>query len=381
MPYLIRSACAALAFDNRRAFLRLQQVLQLRHELLHVFEVQVNRGEAHVGYFVVLAQAVHDQLADFAGFALAVSGVNDEALGVVDNLLQLANRDRALFAGSHQAVQHFLPIETLAPAVFLDHHVRDLVNPLVGGEALPALQTLPPPADGLRFLALARIHHLVVQKPAKRAFHRCCTNCNRANISWIYAVVGLLIQKFITTENAEDGGKKDCIGQARADPFRICERTRSATAVRVGSRLSADATPPWARSRVPPPRPPPAATASFISAPMSNGAPGDCANTSEGAPDDAPSRATTFSPARVSFCASSLMNVRSRSANTCVITLMFPCNGASASILAASSSAASPCNFSYDLRAARASSRTLRTCCGTSQTWDEKTVAASVSAA
>ncbi len=136
-----------------------------------IFEVEIDRGEAHVGDFVDALQAVHDQLADFAGLALALRRVDHKAFGVVDDLLQLAHGDRPLLAGAQQAVEDFLALEFLAPAVFLHHHVGNFVDALVGGEALLALQALAAAADGFAFLALARIDHLVVFKAAKRTLH------------------------------------------------------------------------------------------------------------------------------------------------------------------------------------------------------------------
>ncbi len=52
--------------------LGLQQVLQLVHELAHVFEIQIHRGEAHVGDFIEFPQPAHDQRADLRGGALAL---------------------------------------------------------------------------------------------------------------------------------------------------------------------------------------------------------------------------------------------------------------------------------------------------------------------
>src|SRR5450631_3571797 len=148
-----------------------EQVLQLRHEFLHVFEIEIDGGEPYVRDLVITAQAVHDELTDFAGLALALGGLDDEGLGFIDDLLEFADGYRALLAGAHEAVEHFLPVETLAASVFLYHHVRNFVDALVGGEALFALQAFAAAANGIRFLALARIHDFVIFKPAKGAFH------------------------------------------------------------------------------------------------------------------------------------------------------------------------------------------------------------------
>ena len=160
---------------------RLQQILQLHHELLYVLEIQINRGKAHIRDFVIAPQSVHDQLAQFAGLALALGGLDYKSFRLIYDLLQLADRYGSLLAGPQQAIQHLLAIEFLAAAVFLDHHVGNFVDALVSGEALAALQTLAAPADGIGFLALARIHHLVIFKTTERTLHdsgNCC-NCSR----------------------------------------------------------------------------------------------------------------------------------------------------------------------------------------------------------
>ncbi len=148
-----------------------QQVFEFGHEFLDVFEVEIDGGKPYIGDFVVATQAVHDELANFAGLALALGGLDDKSLGFVDDLLELADGHGALLAGAHQAVEHFLAVKTLAASVFLYHHVRDFVDTLVGGEALFALQAFAAAADGIRFLAFARIHDFVIFKPAKGAFH------------------------------------------------------------------------------------------------------------------------------------------------------------------------------------------------------------------
>ena len=64
-----------------------------------------------------------------------------------------------------------LAVKTLPPAIFLDHHVWDFVDALVGRKAFLALQVLAAAADRVRFLAFARIDHLVIFKPAEGTLH------------------------------------------------------------------------------------------------------------------------------------------------------------------------------------------------------------------
>src|ERR1035438_7340446 len=134
---------------GRRVVLGVEQFLQLSHELAHVFEIQINRGEAYIGDFIDALQAIHDQFADFAGFALTIGRVHHEALGIIDDLLQSAHGDRPLLARPQQPIQHFLTLELFAPPVFLDHHVGDLVDPLIGREVPLALQALAAEVNGI----------------------------------------------------------------------------------------------------------------------------------------------------------------------------------------------------------------------------------------
>ncbi len=158
-------------FRLRVRLLGFEQILQLGHEFLNVLKIQVDRGKPYVRDFVVPPQSIHDQLADFAGLPLSLRRFDDEGFRLVHDLLELADRDWPLFARPQQAIQNFLAVKFLPAPVLFHHHVRDLIDTLVGGEALLALQALPAAADRIGFFALARIHDLVVGVAAKRTFH------------------------------------------------------------------------------------------------------------------------------------------------------------------------------------------------------------------
>ena len=70
-----------------------------------------------------------------------------------------------------QAVQDLLAVELFTAAVFLDDHVRDLVDALVGGEALVAALALAASADGVGFLAFTGIDDTVLGETAVGALH------------------------------------------------------------------------------------------------------------------------------------------------------------------------------------------------------------------
>src|SRR5262249_53758380 len=136
-----------------------------------VLKVAIYGCKADVRHLVDLLQTVHDQLAQLGSGALALRGIDHELLHIVDDLLHASHGDRALFASPQHAGEYFLTLELFAPPIFLHHHVRDLVDALVGGETLFTLQALAAAADRRAFLALARVDDFVVFRAAKWAFH------------------------------------------------------------------------------------------------------------------------------------------------------------------------------------------------------------------
>ncbi len=148
-----------------------EQLFELGFEFADVLEVAVDAGEADVGDGVDVLEALHDELADGAGGALALGRVDDEGFGLVDDVLHLGGGDVALLAGVQQAGEDLLAVEFLAAAVLLDDHVGDFVDALVGGEALVAALALAAAADGVGFLAFAGVDDPVLGKSAIRAFH------------------------------------------------------------------------------------------------------------------------------------------------------------------------------------------------------------------
>src|SRR6185369_8849237 len=67
--------------------------------------------------------------------------------------------------------EHLLTVELLAPAVFLDHHVRNLVDSLVRSVAAVAFQALAAAANRIAFFTLPGIDYLIVQMIAKWTLH------------------------------------------------------------------------------------------------------------------------------------------------------------------------------------------------------------------
>src|ERR1700733_4080390 len=89
-----------------------EQVLQLRHELLHVLEIHIHRCKAYVGDFVQFLQPVHDHLADLGGGEFALSGFVDHAFDVIDDRFELGRWHGPFFASLQQSLQNLLTLET-----------------------------------------------------------------------------------------------------------------------------------------------------------------------------------------------------------------------------------------------------------------------------
>ena len=140
-------------------------------EFVDVFKVAVDGGEADVGYGVDFFETAHDEFADGGGGAFAFGGVDDEGFDGVDDDLDLGDGDVALLGGVQETLEDFLAVEALAAAVFLYDHVGDLIEALVGGEALGAAFTFAAAANGIGVLAFAGVDDFVLGEAAVRAFH------------------------------------------------------------------------------------------------------------------------------------------------------------------------------------------------------------------
>src|SRR5713226_591436 len=149
----------------------LQQIFQLRHELLHVLEIHVDGCEPHIGHFIQLFQPLHDQFSDLRGGQLAFRGVVYHAFDFVHDSFEFGRRHRSLLASLEQPLQNLSTLKPFPAPVFLDDHVGDFVNALVGGEAASAFEALAAAANGVAGAAFAGVNHLIVHVRAERTLH------------------------------------------------------------------------------------------------------------------------------------------------------------------------------------------------------------------
>src|SRR6266581_1018876 len=124
-----------------------EELVDLVLDFLEIHERPVHRGEANVRHLVQAAELVHHQFADFTRGNLELGG------------------------GLHQAGEQLLAVEVFAAAVLLHDVEGHGLDPLVGGEALRALQALAPATDRLARIGVTRVDHLEVDMTTIGALH------------------------------------------------------------------------------------------------------------------------------------------------------------------------------------------------------------------
>src|SRR5262245_54952024 len=153
------------------SFLGVQQLFQLVGKLVDVAKMTIHRREPHVRHFIEPLEFLHYEAADVRRGDFLLRPVLQRRLDAIGDGFERRHADRPLLARLEEPGDELLPLEPLSRAVLLHHHVRDLVDPLVAGEALPALEAFPPPANHLALARLARIDNLVAEVRAVRTFH------------------------------------------------------------------------------------------------------------------------------------------------------------------------------------------------------------------
>src|SRR5260370_5194803 len=94
----------------------------------------------------------------------------DESLHLIDDRFQSGGMEGEVFGRLQQPLQNLLAIKSFPPPILLDHHIRNLIDPLVRRETASAFQAFPAAADQITGTPFARIDHLVVAKRAERTF-------------------------------------------------------------------------------------------------------------------------------------------------------------------------------------------------------------------
>ena len=140
-------------------------------EILGLAEIAIDRGKAHIGHVVEVAQMLHHRLADGLGRHFAFAQTFQLADDLRHHLLDPLRLDRALAQRNRQRAHQLVAIERHAPAVALDHHKLAQLHALEGGEAEIAGQADAAAADRGRILGRPRVLHLGIEGAAARTAH------------------------------------------------------------------------------------------------------------------------------------------------------------------------------------------------------------------
>lgn len=177
-----------------------QELFQLVHELLDVFELSVNGGKPDVGHAVELMELLHHLLADLGTSDLPLALLLKVELDPVDDLLEKVHADRSLFAGLFQSVEDLQTVKGFPSTILLDHGRKGFLGPLAGGKAFVTTQAFPAATDRFFILRQTRIDNLAVAMAAKRTLHRFSrerffggeplrSNCTTSTPDWLSIVL------------------------------------------------------------------------------------------------------------------------------------------------------------------------------------------------
>src|SRR5262249_49650602 len=153
------------------SFLRVEQFLQFVRKLVDVAEMTIHRREPDVRDFIEALELLHHERADLGGRDFLLGALLEGRPHPVGPRFPGGDAPRPLLAGLQEAGDQLRPLEPFARAVLLHHHVGDLVDPLVAGEALTAAEALAPPPDYFAFLRFARVDDLVAEMRTIGALH------------------------------------------------------------------------------------------------------------------------------------------------------------------------------------------------------------------
>ena len=90
------------------------ELAELFHKTVDVFELTVDRSETHISDFIDVLETIHGVLPDPAGGHFALQRVLQRILNLIDYLFKRVERDGTLFTGAKKTVEQFVAIKGFA---------------------------------------------------------------------------------------------------------------------------------------------------------------------------------------------------------------------------------------------------------------------------
>ena len=148
-----------------------EEVFELIHEFMDIFELAIDGGEPNVRDSVQTVKFLHHLFAHLRTLDLALPSLLEIEFDPVDDLFNDVDTDRPLFARLLQTIEDLEAIEGFPSTVLLDHGRESLLSPLARGKPLLAAEAFSPSPDRLFVLALPGIDDLAFTVMTEWAFH------------------------------------------------------------------------------------------------------------------------------------------------------------------------------------------------------------------
>ena len=148
-----------------------QQGFEFFQEVVDVFELAVDGGEADVGDFVDFVELLHDEFADDFGGNFAFVFVIDEFVEFGDDFFLCLGRHGTFFAGFADSGKDFASVVGLAVSALLDDEGRYFFDLFVSRVAPLAFRAFAPAADNASVIHRPGVDDFVVVVFAVGAVH------------------------------------------------------------------------------------------------------------------------------------------------------------------------------------------------------------------
>jgi hypothetical protein len=125
----------------------LKKLVDFGHEFADILELKIDGGEPQIGNLIYPPELGKKDLPDGNRIQLTLRAFLNVLFHLVDDLLELCEADRSLFACFEKPVQNLVPIESFPAAVLFHNHVGYFITSFIAGEASAAVQALASAPD------------------------------------------------------------------------------------------------------------------------------------------------------------------------------------------------------------------------------------------
>ncbi len=148
-----------------------EEIFELVHKFLDIFELAVDRGKADISHPVQTVELLHHALPNLRTLYLPLSSFLEMELDAIHDLFNHVDADGPLLTCSLQAIEDFEAVEWLSSRVFLDDQWERILCPFACRKSFTATETFPSAPNGLFILSQTGIDDFALGMATKGAFH------------------------------------------------------------------------------------------------------------------------------------------------------------------------------------------------------------------